>query len=174
LGLPVLTQEGKGAFGFLLNGQAWRPGCGQGAWVGGSPPLYSDIAAIRTYNKCAPTKQELVIELPHPIEAKNYLIEDSTHVAMEDLGIDAYFEDWTLSGFRAYTSGTLSKARSSFNVEYYDPERRIISGRFHIVLYRSTINDPLTYSSLIERDLYLDLTDSIVLSDGRFDLFLRN
>lgn len=178
LGLPLLTQEGKGAFGFLLNGATWKHGCSQGAWIGGNGSLYVDKAHIATYNYCEPTNQRLVIILPSQIKAKEYPVIDSLVLSHYISGFDAHFVDIS-SGLnqvasKTYTCGTKSKQSSFFNVEYHDPERSIISGRFKIVLYRSINGDALYRDHLIDRDSLLDFTDSIVISDGRFDLVQRN
>jgi hypothetical protein len=48
-----------------------------------------------------------------------------------------------------------------------------MSGRFQMKMYRPTVNQLLYTTKLAERDQYLNFSDSIIIKDGRFDVFHR-
>jgi hypothetical protein len=170
LGLPTPTQIGIGSFGFLLGTRAMRPGCGKLLYPEGAA-LYVDIAQIKCSNQCNVNDWYLHIAKPYPVRADTFRLADPGGT-----GFDAYYTDYKPldgSAAKTYYCSQSAYERSYFNVIHHDEDHRIMSGNFSIPMFKNKSNGSISSVPLAERDQYLDLNDSIIIKDGRFDVVHR-
>jgi hypothetical protein len=161
LGLPLPTQEGKGIVGFLLNDSVWLPGCGS-LLDPSLRAIYSDGIQLNVLNRCTPLDRELHIRTISQTPIGVFGLSDNL---LE--GFDAYYIDYKTQ--KTYMCSLSAGNRTSYTVDFYDPQKRIRSGKFEMVMYRLTSHG-FPGDSIAYRDQYLDLTDSIVIRAGRFDI----
>jgi hypothetical protein len=168
LGLPTHTQIGIGSLGFLLNDTAWLPGCGSLLTPEGQK-IYSDGSNLNTLNKCNGNNKRLKIRIPTPTTVGTFSLSDPSMG-----GFDAYYIDYAPKEpnitRKAYICSQKGYANCRFNVDFYDPQKRIRSGTFDMVMYRVLSNFIPYNTNLAERDQYLNLNDSIVIRSGRYDV----
>lgn len=148
--LPPATQEGRNAFGCLLNGQAWTPSGSNG--FNGSPnysvsydPTYKggtlNISTYRYFGEGTRNKQGIVLGSDNLSKSGTYSLDIPNH---QEAG---FYDRQTgcefLQGENHYRRGTLTITR-------LDLAARVISGTFEFTLYKPGC-------------------DTIKVTQGRFD-----
>jgi hypothetical protein len=166
-GLPTYSEVGRGTFGFLLDGKAWLPGCS--SWIDPhGAALFVDQSQITANDNCAgPIGRTLQLSMPAFSEGT---------FKLDDMGFDAYYIDYEPVGGgarKSYIASLKGHTTCQFEIKHYDAQKQILSGKFNLVLYRVITNWTPYTIPLAERDQYLDLNDSIIIKDGRFDVVHR-
>jgi hypothetical protein len=161
LGLPTHTQIGIGSFGFLLNDTAWLPGCGSLLDPLGTK-IYSDGSNLDAKNNCNGDKKSFQMRIPNPTTVGSFPLADPF-----EPGFDAYYTDYVSK--ETYMCSLKAFDRSKFIIDFYDPIKRVRSGRFEMTMYR-VISPGFPGGVISTRDQYLDLKDSTVIRAGRYDV----
>lgn len=153
--LPPITQEGKNTFGCKVNGEVWVPRIDTRSF---DPTRHDKIASLHEKNGSGAgaivcnlldfdSKQDDWLQITfgqtffQPVQNCGLM-----------LGVGALFN--TTSG-KWYSSKYHDSSNNCVTVTRIDTANNIVSGTFHFVLYRDSVN----------------LNDKIVLSEGRFDMF---
>ena len=147
--LPPITQTGASTFGCKINGQVWVPyyPCNDASWNGAVELAYSFNSA----------NKNSVLPMSFGINAENFKDKNSLHIGtigtLYGTGniIDTLYIDFLAnSGVYSNCIGCPESNSHMFKITKLDTVAKIISGTFSFTLYGSS--------------------DSIVITDGRFDL----
>ncbi len=180
LGLPIIEPQypNKAAFGCMINGQLWIPEGGN--WLEG--PFSCDVfartepdsgsagqlqATLETLTK----HQFLNISLPiNGYQLGNFGLAD-WRPGIGQFGFDAYFINYG-SNQPSYICALRDTANSRLSITHFDFEKGYIAGTFQMTMYRELEGMPIN-PTLAERDAFIDFTDSLVITNGRFGMKYR-
>jgi len=166
--LPAATQTGLGTLGCRINGRVWT------FWIPpfaltdetsvelsesngfGTANIHARIWSSDTFVDQIRVHHNISITFSNPFFEPQII----TKAAGDGIRADNEFRVYLLVGnqnkwYYPDTSATVTTNR--LIIDRLDTDLNIISGRFDLILYRRTDNDTT------------DFTDSLVLSEGRFD-----
>jgi hypothetical protein len=165
-GLPIVTNEGRNLFGFLLDGVAWIPGCPK--LLPTSTIFSAGKTGISADNGCDKViERSINLEFPDSIRVDTFALSDSTVFG------NAYYLTIDRNGAlldKLYSVALRDSLNTRLVISYHDAEKKIIAGNFQMTMYVVTNSGKHNNAPYALRDQYLDLTDSVVIRDGRFDI----
>lgn len=152
--LPPATQEGKNTFGCKVNGEVWVPRVDIRSF---DPTRHAKIATL--YEKNGSGSGNVTCNLLDYDSKQDEWLQVSFGPTFfqtikncgPTVGVGALLN--TSSG-KWYSSKFHNSSDNCVNITRLDTVNNIVSGTFHFVLFRDSIN----------------LNDKIVVSDGRFDM----
>lgn len=150
--LPAITQEGKNTFGCKVNGEVWVPYYKCGGTGNPCGELIVDIA--RLSQNVLPTAIHIGAAIKYKDNTISSLsINSPINTGVNNTGnkIDSVELEYVKPGVIQYFEGNGSGFQNTFTITKLDTINKIIAGTFEATLYRS-------------------LTDSIRITEGRFDL----
>ncbi len=152
--LPPITQEGKNTFGCKVNGQVWVPYYKCGGSGNPCGEIYTEIFPLSTQDKLPiridmNATQRRDTRTDFQISTKQGISLYTTGNKIDSITISYY--NYKNNSFDPYTNNLVISSNNKFEITKLDTVNRIISGVFDLVLYKS-------------------FTDSIHITEGRFDL----
>lgn len=141
--LPPETQEGKNTFGFLLNGEVWRPEGRAGLTNNFQPYLrpYGGEFSVGAYKKKGDIDQSIGVAIRNLTNIGIYTLD----------GYNGIIGFGDISKSCEYNWGGIDKQQGIITITKYDREKFIVSGRFEAVLVTKNC-------------------DTIKITQGRFDV----
>ncbi len=148
--LPPITQEGKNTFGCKIDGEIWVPYYKCGGTGNTCGELFVDVYP-------AIIQQKILIEINMSFTKKN---QDNSSTG---------FQINTKQNFKLFTTGNkIDSLNIEFSTSGFKFYRNSNNNGFFQITKLDTLNNII--SGLFETTLYVSATDSVKITEGRFDL----
>jgi hypothetical protein len=146
--LPPVTEEGKNTFGCKVNGEVWRPYANCGIFLGRCAELDFEVFHIDTLHKLPIS---FYLKTENNTDSSGFeMVTRGTNIMQTGNIIDSVELVFFKLGSQYYNHPP-NHSSGIVNVTKLDTVNNIMAGTFSFILYNSN-------------------NDSVVVSDGRFDL----
>ncbi|TAG29818.1 MAG: hypothetical protein EAZ35_09340 [Sphingobacteriia bacterium] len=140
-GLPPVTQIGANTFGCLVNGKPWIPSGNNGTAnlsIDYDPGINNGYFSVAAYNISSTMTTYIILGIKDSVL---FLTSNKTiKISKNEKGAFLYDQ---IGICRTYSDDNRIYSNGSIQIEKYDKNLKIISGRFNCKLYNTNCNDTI-------------------------------